>query len=301
MASRKTRSPSRREMLQRQKRARVIRIGLLALALITVGFWGWPTVKWGMDYFLGSCESYRVRAIQVVGLERLDSDEIIKKSGINNGTPLFQIDLKEIGERLRTHPWIHTATAVRRLPDTIELRIKERKPVAFLNTGIIWTVTADSILLPLENFNQSWDMPLLRAQNTSSLIEGDSLRDLRACALLAQLITMRQHTPRLWRDLSELFWRHNEMWAILQKGNVEVRLGSGVEEIRLKSLERLLAQLEAQHKLDNVESIDLRFMRRLIVQYRSAESFRNKSDTKTLFLSEQSLLSGRERYSMEHG
>jgi hypothetical protein len=84
---------------------------------------------------------------------------------------------------------------------------------------------------------------------------------------LAQSVALRRSAPRVWKNLSELFWKNGEMWGVLQKENIEIRLGNGVQEIGWKSLDKLLIQLEATQKLADVESIDLRFNGRIIVHH----------------------------------
>jgi cell division protein FtsQ len=180
----------------------------------------------------------------------------------------FRVNLKSAGERLRAHPWVRTATVLRRLPDTIELRIQEEKPVALINAQTIWMVTADGVLLPPWNSPRVCDLPLLRVPRMSAGYKpGDHLRDSSACALLAQNAAALKYAPGVWSDLSELLWKEGEMRAVFQRGNIEIRLGDGTEEIGWKSLDRLLAHLQTQGRLTNVESVDLRFAGRMVVRH----------------------------------
>ena len=243
---------------------------MFLLVVASSAFWGWPALRWSTGYLLSGFDKYRTRTIRVSGTHRLDESDIINTAGIVEGTPLFQVSLRKVGERLRAHPWIRTATAIRRLPDTIELQIEEREPAALVSAQSVWSVTSDSILLPLDTRAQSWNLPLLRLQTKTSFTPGDSLRDTRGCALLSELASLKDYAPRLCPNLSELYWNRGEMWAVFQKGNVEVRLGNGTGEIGWKSLEKLLAGLEARQRLTDVETIDLRFTGRIIVSYRDA-------------------------------
>ena len=267
MALRKIRSPSLSERLHRQKRSRRLRLGLLFLAALSSPFWGWPAAKWGVSRVATSLTNYRVRSFRVIGTEQVSARKLIEISGIAEGTPLFQVSLKSAAERIRTYPWIRTAILLRRLPDTIELRVEERRPVALINAQRLWMVTADSVLLPVGDSAQAWDLPLLSVSRVPPHAAGDRLRDAQACSLLAQSCSARKHAPRVWADLSELFWREDEMWAIFQRGNAELRLGTGAGEIGWKSLDKLLDQLQAQHRLADVKSIDLRFIGRIAIAY----------------------------------
>ncbi len=228
--------------------------------------WGPPAIRWGKDSLTAAFGSYRVHSLRVLGAKHLDTSEIAKLSGIAEGTPLFRVNLKSACEKIRSHSWVRSAIAVRRFPDTIELRITEHEPVALINARTVWAVTSDGVLLPMRQSKRGWDLPLLGARDLPSG-SGGHLRDTLACALLAQSVALRHWTPRVWKNLSELFWRNGEMWGVLQEENIEIRLGKGVQEIGWKSLEKLLIQLKAANRLTDIESIDLRFHGRVIVRY----------------------------------
>jgi cell division septal protein FtsQ len=241
---------------------------VILLIALSSPLWAWPITKWSVSRLLDSSTSYRVRSIRVIGTQQLSADEIIELSAISEGTPLFRVNLKSAGERIRAHPWVRTATVLRRLPDTIELQIQEEEPVALINAQTIWMVTTDGVLLPPWNSPRVCDLPLLRVPRMSASCKpGDRLRDSSACALLAQSAAARKYAPGVWSDLSELFWRNGEMQAVFQRGNIEIRLGDGTEEIGWKSLDRLLAHLQMQGRLTDVESVDLRFAGRMVVHH----------------------------------
>jgi hypothetical protein len=255
---------------------RWILISLLGLVVLSLALWSPAAAHWAKNSAQAALRNYRVRSIQVLGAKRVSATEILTISGIKEGTPLFQINLKTVADRLRAHPWIREATPVRRLPSTLELRIREQEPAALLNAGGLWAITADGVVLPLEKFQWRWDLPLLRMGNLPALSCGTSIHEKPTCALLAQSVNCQHCAPRVWTQLSELFWRDGEMWAVLQKKNVELRLGKGTDEIGWKSLERLLVKLDGQQRLSNVELIDLRFPGRIVVRYMEASlSLRN--------------------------
>jgi len=266
LASRKIPSSSRDEGSRGQKRKWPRRLAILAIVGLSLPLWGPPAIRWGTECLTTALSNYRVCSIRVLGTRHLDKDEIANLSGIAEGTPLFEVNLKSACERICSHPWIRSAIAVRRLPNTIELRITEHEPVALINMRTVWAVTSDGVLLPMRPSKRGWDLPFLRAGDLPSA-SGNRLRDTLACALLAQSVALRRSAPRVWKNLSELFWKNGEMWGVLQKENIEIRLGNGVQEIGWKSLEKLLIQLEATQRLADVESIDLRFNGRIIVRH----------------------------------
>ncbi|MFH1011969.1 MAG: FtsQ-type POTRA domain-containing protein [bacterium] len=248
-------------------RKKWIFVCLLALAALSLPFWRSAATHWAAVHMRNALSSYRVRSIRVLGTQQLDRQEIVAISGIREGTPLFEINPKSVAERILAHPWIRSATVVRRLPDMIELRIEEQRPAALIPAEKMWAVTADRILLPMEKSKWRWDLPLLRTGNLRSFSPGARLEDAQTCALLAQSVICQRYAPRAWHEVSELFWSEGEMWAILQKNRIRLRLGTGTEEIGWKSLERLLTKLDPPNRAANVASLDLRFVGRIVVEY----------------------------------
>ncbi|MBM3324424.1 MAG: FtsQ-type POTRA domain-containing protein [Calditrichaeota bacterium] len=239
---------------------------LLALAAMSLPLWSSAPAHWAANQTRSALSGYRVRSISVLGTQQLDKQDIVALSGIREGTPLFQVNSKAAGERIVGHPWIRNATVVRRLPDAIELHIEEEIPAALIPAEKMWAITADRIVLPLEKSKWKWDLPILRAENLRSLSPGARLNDTRTCALLAQSVACQRSAPRVWQEISELFWSEDEMWALLQKNHIRLRLGNGTEEIGWKSAERLLTKLELQGHASNVASLDLRFAGRIVAE-----------------------------------
>ncbi len=73
-----------------------------------------------------------MRAIGVQGTLNLTPSEVANATGVAPGTPLAQIDLRAVEERLRSHPWILEASALALPPDRLLLSVREREPVAVL-------------------------------------------------------------------------------------------------------------------------------------------------------------------------
>ncbi len=75
----------------------------------------------------------RLSRVKVEGAALLSNEEILHLAGINYSVPFYQINLKQIEERLLTHSLIRTAHVRRELdPATLVLSVEERQPVALL-------------------------------------------------------------------------------------------------------------------------------------------------------------------------
>jgi len=71
-----------------------------------------------------------VESVQVEGRKRADPHAILAALGVARGTPILSVDLDAAKTRLETVPWVRNASIERLLPDTLYVRLTERKPLA---------------------------------------------------------------------------------------------------------------------------------------------------------------------------
>lgn len=75
---------------------------------------------------------FALEEVIVDGNQYLRVEEIMSLAGIEMGMNLFDINLRTAEERLKADPRVADAHLVRRLPRGIDLKMKERVPVAYL-------------------------------------------------------------------------------------------------------------------------------------------------------------------------
>lgn len=78
---------------------------------------------------------FDVRGIEVVGNASLSRAAIVDRSGIEAGTNAIWLDEGTIAERLEGSEWIRDVDVSVRLPWTIRVSVKERRPVAVVHRG----------------------------------------------------------------------------------------------------------------------------------------------------------------------
>jgi len=132
--TKKNRIAKRRKTKARQLRA-VLSAGLTALA------WVMPALLAGMlILWLHHADFMRVAAIRVSGCSMLPQERILKQIGIRAGDNILSCDPRELSERLEQDPWIYSAVIKRRLPDTLDVSIEERRAVAVINLDGLYFV-----------------------------------------------------------------------------------------------------------------------------------------------------------------
>ncbi|MBI5843299.1 MAG: FtsQ-type POTRA domain-containing protein [Deltaproteobacteria bacterium] len=73
--------------------------------------------------------------VDVTGNKRLDASEILEQARIAPDANVLAINLDEARARLSAHPWIAWASVSRRLPDRLEISVREHTPMAVLFMG----------------------------------------------------------------------------------------------------------------------------------------------------------------------
>ncbi len=98
-------------------------------------FWGilfTLSIIVGIIYILYFTNLFILKEIKVFNTKRVDKNEIIKLTGLKGGEKLFRISMNKLKKRILTNNNIEDVTIVRRLPGTLEIKIKEREPLAIL-------------------------------------------------------------------------------------------------------------------------------------------------------------------------
>ena len=71
-----------------------------------------------------------VRAVYADGREQTDKESIKKQLGLSVGQPILGFDTESAQARLEDLPWVQEASVGRYFPDTVKIRLVERKPLA---------------------------------------------------------------------------------------------------------------------------------------------------------------------------
>ncbi len=93
--------------------------GVLALA----------TIGAGLDW-LAHSSLFRVRHVVVVGLRHEGRGAVLAAAGLADQTPLLDVNTAAVAKRLAVFPWIGSVDVTKRWPNTVEIVVHERTPVA---------------------------------------------------------------------------------------------------------------------------------------------------------------------------
>lgn len=114
-------------------------------------------------YLISQSKFLNVQEMQVKGNRRVSSERIVKLSGINEDTNIFQVSAKEVARKIGREAWVERVDVRRRFPLKIEIVVQERQPlavVALRNQFIL--VDKEAKILQVEKENIFPSLPLIK-------------------------------------------------------------------------------------------------------------------------------------------
>ena len=121
------------------RRRRVV--ALVVGALLLLGLSGWALTYTSL---------FQARHIRVTGVAVLTADEVRGLGEVDDTTNVVHVDRDAVVARLEASPWVADASVLVELPDTLELRITERRPIGLIDAlGEHGVLASDATVLPM--------------------------------------------------------------------------------------------------------------------------------------------------------
>lgn len=251
--------PRRRVVpLWRTRSALVAAVALLVAGLVGGGWWLWharvpqqAAATIGRTLTNGAAQvGFRVREVFVVGRQQTAKEDILQAISVRSGMPIFLVDLDDARRRVLALPWVSSASVERLLPDTLVIRIVERRPVA------LWQRDRDFSVIDEDGAVIA--TPRIGDFGHLMVVVGD---DAPAHALA--LIEMLASEPDLQSMVRAAVRIGHRRWDLHLAGGIDVRLPA---ENPLGAWRRLAVYQKQHHLFERgVRSLDLRLDDRVVV------------------------------------
>jgi cell division protein FtsQ len=90
----------------------------------------------------------RVTSVALAGNHHVSREEVLAAADITGATALVFLDVDEVRQRLKGHPWIADATVLKLYPGELQIGIKEREPFAlWQKDGRVSVIAEDGTVL----------------------------------------------------------------------------------------------------------------------------------------------------------
>lgn len=234
---------------------------IILLAVLTVG--GYYAGAAGLKK-VESHPIFTIRSVVVEGADYIDPNNILKAASVETGGNIFDTDLAPIVERLENSFAAEDFVVVRRLPDTIAIRIKERKPVALLNTNEIIGVDEKGVPLPHIGASLAANLPIITGIDNVKSLSDSTVREhlVEGIQLLKKISS---DSPSVYKRISEVNVANvSEMGITLIDNGLEVIIGQDDWARKIPILEKVINKVPED--LETVKAIDIRFAEKIFIR-----------------------------------
>ena len=123
---------SRKAVAHRNRRVLVVfsKLALVVALICSIYIGGRYAAK---RFFLDNPD-YKLSTIEVQTDGTLQRDQILSVAGVHEGKNIFRVNLAQVHDRLQDLPQVDEIEVIRKLPGEIDIRIVERKPIAWITS-----------------------------------------------------------------------------------------------------------------------------------------------------------------------
>jgi len=214
---------------------------LLVFALLGLGIWAYG--RQALTHQV--TESLPIRYVRTEGVFQYLSKEELKAALMPLvTTSIFDADMQQIHATVAKLPWVKSVAVERVWPDTIDIKVHERK--AYVRWGEKGLLTEYGELFMPNNVDQFQSL---------LLVEGPKEQEAKTLEIMEGVrIALEDQSL----DLAEFSINDREAWTIKLKTGLEIVLGSTGQ---LNKLQRFLDTLPilGQEKIAAMQVVDLRY------------------------------------------
>jgi len=240
----------------RIRRARRGRTAVVVLILEVVGgLMACLALAWlGYSKVMAS-ERLKVARVDVRGSRFLSQGEVRELLGPAVGENILRVDIHDLKARLRLSPWVADATVTRTLPDSLQIDIRERVPLALAEVDRLYLMDHQGTLIEVYGPRTAgFDLPIVRGL---AGIPGEVRRQRAETAG-----TLLNDLGELAAEVSEVHVEDSGDLRVVLRGAGEV-LRLGAPPYRKRFLTFLGLRRDLAARCPDAEYFDLRFRDRI--------------------------------------
>jgi cell division protein FtsQ len=249
----------RRMWLRRGVRGLLFTAVTLGLAA-TVGIGGW---RW-----MQATPVFAIDHIRVEGLQRSDPADLRLRLAPWRGSNLLAVNLGDVRRLAMKAPWVRDASVRRVLPDTLAVRVSERRPVAMTVTDGVLTMVdrSGTAITTWDRRLTGVDMPLLTGLDG---LDPDA-RAAQVRSGLDILDRLARYDAGLVGSLSEIDLSRGDRVTV-RLTNEPAPLYLSREDITVNLDHYLALRGDIRTRVPAVDAVDLRWRGRVVVVPQSDE------------------------------
>lgn len=208
---------------------------------------------------------FRVREVEVEGNRKIPRETLLSLITIEGMPNLFTVRLREIAERVESHPWIDHVKVRKIFPNKILIQVEERKPIAILQLEELYYIDQQGVIFSRAGDRDEYNYPFLTGLTRDVLVKDPAEATRLITKALELLRAADEEKASPLEEISEV---HMEkafgVQCFTQTEGLEVRMGWDHFGEKLKRLSLIWSDL--QKRGWSASSIDCSDLERMVVK-----------------------------------
>jgi cell division protein FtsQ len=235
-----------------QHRNRRIVVWLSKIMLVfAIGIGLYFGVREGARRFFFENPDYEIKIINVQTDGTLQRDQILHVAGLREGENVFRVNLAQVRDRLQDLPQVDEVQLVRKLPSEVDIKILERKPIAWISkekeisdpfvSDAAFLVDARGVLMKEKKLLPEYlGLPLISGCSSESLEPGNTIESVEANAALELLKLSTGSFMQTRFQIRQIDISKGYCLQVTDKNRARVSFGFEQLDQQLKRLEQFL-------------------------------------------------------------
>ena len=212
---------------------------------------------------------FETKNIYVKGNLILDEKDCFKIIGELKDKKISKLSSKEISEKLENNAFIKAARISKQFPNSINIDIVERKPIAIINNKKQFLIDRESVILPnSDSFVENALIPMLSGFNPANDLypEGKATFSIKVKEAIEILDFIQNNFSEFYDEISELtINKDDEFEIILSEQPTRVILGKKDIQMKINILKKFGKAL-GQRQLTDYQLLDMRYSKQLVAR-----------------------------------
>lgn len=221
---------------------------VLVVALVVGAVLG---IRYGAKHFFFENPDYQLSQIDVQTDGTLQRDQVLKTADLHEGVNIFRVNLAKVRDQLQQLPQVDEVQIVRKLPSEIDIRIVERKPIAWITSDkqiadpfaseVAFLVDARGVLMKEKKLLPEYlGLPLITGCTSEPLEPGKIVGSFEAKAALELLRLSTASFMQTRFQIREIDVSKGYCLVVSDKNHTRVTFGFDHLDAQLQRLEQFL-------------------------------------------------------------
>ncbi|HEV3392228.1 MAG TPA: FtsQ-type POTRA domain-containing protein [Chthoniobacterales bacterium] len=265
---------SRKAVAHRNRRVLVVFSKIvLVIALLSGIYVG---ARFAAKRFFLENSDYRLTNIEVQTDGTLQREQILNVANLHEGENIFRVNLASVHDRLQELPQVDEIEVVRKLPAEIDIRIVERKPIAWITSEkqvadpfaseAAFLVDARGVLMKEKKLLPEYlGLPLILGCGSESLEAGKIVASPETKAALELLRLSTRSFMQTRFQIREIDVSKGYCLMVTDKNHSKVTFGFDNIDLQLQRLEQFLIYSDDAHR--EIATVNLLVQRNIPVTF----------------------------------